>query len=105
MTCYKPNFMYIDKLAYPKINRFVPHSKMNDNFFNNLKELRMGEHLYPIPCGQCIGCRLDYSRNWANRAYLESLNYKYNYFITFTYNDENIPVGISNNYSLKSSIR
>ena len=101
MTCFKPNFMYIDKMAYPKVNRFVPHSKMNDNFFNNLKDFRMGEHLYPIPCGQCIGCRLDYSRNWANRAYLESLNYKYNYFITFTYNDENIPVGSLNNYSLR----
>ena len=103
MSCYKPNFIYLDNMAVPKVRRFIPHNKMNDNFFNNLKELRCGEHLYPIPCGCCIGCRLDYSRNWANRAYLESLNYKYNYFITFTYNDENIPVGDSNNYSLKYS--
>ena len=24
-----------------------------------------------IPCGQCIGCRLDYSRQWADRMMLE----------------------------------
>lgn len=41
-----------------------------------------------IPCGNCIGCRLEYSRQWANRGYLESLNWKNNWFITLTY-DEN----------------
>lgn len=40
-----------------------------------------------IPCGKCAGCRLDYSRDWANRAYLESLSWKHNYFVTLTYDD------------------
>lgn len=44
-----------------------------------------------VPCGKCIGCRLDYSRDWANRCYLESLSSKNNYFMTLTYNNENIP--------------
>ena len=92
--------MYLTKWPEP-MHKFIPHDKMNDNFFENFKYLNRSERIVPIPCGQCIGCRLDYSRNWANRAYLESLNYKYNYFITFTYNDENIPVGELNNYSLK----
>lgn len=43
-----------------------------------------------IPCGKCIGCRLDYSREWANRGYLESLNWKQNWFVTLTYDEEHL---------------
>ena len=40
-----------------------------------------------IPCGKCIGCRLDYSRQWANRCMLEAKQYEHNAFITLTYED------------------
>ena len=43
-----------------------------------------------IPCGKCIGCRIDYSKEWATRCMLEAKNYKYNAFITLTYNEENV---------------
>lgn len=52
------------------------------------------KHLYKsikLPCNQCIGCRLDYSRNWAVRCYHESQQHKQNAFLTLTYDDENIP--------------
>lgn len=45
-----------------------------------------------IPCGKCIGCRLDYSRQWANRGYLEAKMHDHNWFITLTYNDEHLPM-------------
>lgn len=45
----------------------------------------------PIPCGQCIGCRLEHSRQWAIRCMLESEQYDENYFITLTYDDHNVP--------------
>jgi hypothetical protein len=44
----------------------------------------------PIPCGNCIGCRLDYSREWANRGYLEAKCWEQNYFVTLTYDDEHL---------------
>lgn len=44
-----------------------------------------------IPCGKCIGCRLDYSKAWATRAMLEAQNWKENYFLTLTYDDEHKP--------------
>lgn len=44
-----------------------------------------------IPCGQCINCRLDYSRQWANRCALEMKYHKVTQFVTLTYNDENLP--------------
>lgn len=48
-----------------------------------------------IPCGQCIGCRLDYSRQWANRCLLELEDYDSAYFVTLTYDDNHIPLSFS----------
>ena len=53
--------------------------------------------LIETPCGNCIGCRLDYSKDWATRADMEASLYKYNYFITLTYDDLYL------NYSLKQN--
>lgn len=44
-----------------------------------------------IQCGQCIGCRLEKSRQWAIRCSHEASLYKNNSFITLTYNDNNLP--------------
>lgn len=44
-----------------------------------------------IPCGQCIGCRLEYSRQWAMRILHESSLYEDNLFLTLTYRDEDLP--------------
>ena len=44
-----------------------------------------------VKCGQCHGCRLERSRQWAMRCVHESYLYKNNCFITLTYNDENVP--------------
>ena len=46
-----------------------------------------------IPCRNCIGCRLDYSRDWANRGYLEAKYHKdKTWFVTLTYDDENLDI-------------
>ena len=45
---------------------------------------------FQLPCGKCIECRLDYSKNWAVRATHEAQLYRNNVFITLTYNEENI---------------
>lgn len=44
-----------------------------------------------IPCGQCIGCRLKRSKDWAIRCCLESKYFQSNSFITLTYNDDHLP--------------
>lgn len=46
-----------------------------------------------ISCGQCIGCRLERSRQWAMRCMHEASLYDDNCFVTLTYNDANLPVG------------
>lgn len=42
-----------------------------------------------IPCGQCAGCRIDRSREWANRCLMELQDHpdQPGYFITLTYDD------------------
>lgn len=65
----------------------------------NIKILS-GQHaseVYPswqrlqLPCGQCIGCRLEYSRQWANRCMLELQYHKESWFVTLTYDDDHVP--------------
>lgn len=44
-----------------------------------------------LPCGQCIGCRLERSRQWALRCIHEASLYDDNCYITLTYDNDHIP--------------
>lgn len=46
-----------------------------------------------LPCGQCIGCKLERSRQWATRISHEASLYDKNCFITLTYAPEHLPPG------------
>jgi len=46
-----------------------------------------------LPCGRCIGCRLERSRQWAARCVQEASMHDENCFITLTYDDEHLPPG------------
>lgn len=86
MPCYHPITAYRSprcrdlKSGKPKI------------FF---KEYRVkqwpGYESLQVPCGQCIGCRLERSRQWAMRCVHESSLYEDNCFITLTYDDRYLP--------------
>jgi len=52
-----------------------------------------------LPCGQCVGCRLERSRQWAVRCMHESSLHAANSFITLTYDDLHIPSNRSLDYS------
>lgn len=67
-----------------------------DQYDNNQIPRMKYRRINAIPCGKCIECRLNYSREWATRCILE-LNYGYNgtkypdgtaWFLTLTYQDE-----------------
>lgn len=44
-----------------------------------------------LPCGRCIGCRLEHSRQWAVRCMHEAQLHNHNSFITLTYAPEHLP--------------
>lgn len=83
MPCYHPLIMY-EHATKKSINGkklIVSKPTRNPTEWKTIE----------LPCGQCIGCRLEYSKQWATRCVLEAKLYKYNYFITLTYSPENIP--------------
>jgi len=44
----------------------------------------------PLPCGQCVGCRLERSRQWAVRLIKELSLHDRSSFLTLTYSDEHL---------------
>ena len=85
MPCYNPQKAYFKRNPNPETGKYslTFHPK------NSNKELAPVE----THCGRCIGCRLEYSRQWAVRCIHEAKMHKHNEFITLTYSEENIPNG------------
>lgn len=54
--------------------------------------MRLYTDFVSIPCGHCLGCRLEYSRQWANRLMLELEYHDSAYFVTLTYDEDHAPV-------------
>lgn len=44
-----------------------------------------------VPCGQCIGCRLERARQWALRIMHEAQMHERNIFVTLSYDDAHLP--------------
>ena len=84
MPCYKPMLA----IRHAGGVKFLRRAK-NDR----ASALRHGT--MQLPCGQCVGCRLERSRQWALRCVHESKLYDVNCFITLTYADEYLPSGKS----------
>lgn len=86
MSCYNPMTAYvtgINKDTGKKIIRFNA-DKLN---IRDLKDFEVIQ----IPCGKCIGCRLKYSRIWADRCMAEASYYNNNVFLTLTYDNDHLP--------------
>lgn len=47
-----------------------------------------------LPCGQCVGCRLERSRQWAVRCVHESQSHAANCFVTLTYDPASVPASL-----------
>jgi hypothetical protein len=48
-----------------------------------------------VPCGQCIGCRLERSRQWSVRIMHECASHERSSFLTMTYAHHHLPDGMS----------
>lgn len=51
-----------------------------------------------LPCGQCIGCRIDRARDWSLRITHEAKLHGSNQFATLTYDEANLPTPPSLSY-------
>lgn len=85
MPCYSPlqaNFSLRDDGK--KDITFVN----SDSFVKGVD--RVGDNQLMLPCGRCIGCRLERSRQWSVRIMHESQLYDSNCFITLTFDDDHL---------------
>lgn len=48
---------------------------------------------FSLPCGRCIGCRLEKARQWGLRCLHEKKMWEHNLFVTLTYDDVHLPEG------------
>lgn len=88
MTCYCPLDGWLAKQRNPETGRRPVVFKMADALL---------DRPIKIPCGKCIGCKLDKSRTWAIRMSHEAASHQQNAFITLTYSDEHLPEDLSLN--------
>lgn len=89
MSCFHP-LIGIDtgeKTASGKVKYFIRKREDSADF---QKEIDLNPHIL-LPCGHCIGCRIDYSRAWADRMMLELQTSKKAIFVTLTYDNEHAP--------------
>ena len=92
MPCYQPLWGSPD--YNPRTNKpyLTKNGKIKYRIYANEKPMLDCPDLIQIPCGHCIGCRLEYSRQWANRCLLELKDHDSAYFVTLTYNDWHVPM-------------
>ena len=66
------------------------------------------EKFVNVPCGHCEQCLKSKARGWAFRILKEAEKYDNNYFITFTYSDENLkyaPLAYTRNAPIASLVK
>lgn len=107
MACYHPLFaVRVDDLRRPikilgskpslnGIQGIDPNGVVDliDGYFFDGKKWHHESELLKLPCGQCAGCRLDNSREWADRCTMEGLYHDSEkcWFITLTYDNDHLP--------------
>lgn len=83
MPCYGPITAYRPKAS--SAERRLVFASIKSETGNPIK----------IPCGKCVGCRLEQSRQWAVRCMHEKRLHNAAAFLTLTYNDKNLPANNS----------
>lgn len=98
MACFNPNLMKCSVVGDPGSDcdlryDFLGSAKLHDpNTFGTIDDLSTkGYYFLVVPCGHCLGCHIDYSRDWANRMVIELQDNPDAIFLTLTYNNENLP--------------
>lgn len=85
MACFHPLTAYYGPVNDKTGKRAIVFDKQRAFSGNPIK----------LPCGQCVGCRLEKSRQWAMRLMHELRFHKTAEFVTLTYDKEHLPANMS----------
>jgi hypothetical protein len=89
--------MFAKRSAVPNANgkyelsNFVAYRQLSGKSLEYAKAELANNYAVVVPCGQCLGCRLDKANDWAIRCVHEAKLHLHNCFITLTYNDDCLP--------------
>ena len=97
MGCYKPLIrFYVPNNPEASghiytLRRFAIERAKNPNL--TYEDLIYRKDVMLIPCGQCIGCRIQKKQDWTTRIELEARQWPKEqvWFITLTYDDDHVP--------------
>lgn len=81
VPCHNPVLGYRSRVPNSSGKRSIVFTK--NEGFEDLSVL--------LPCGQCIGCKLDRSLDWATRICHEACLHPKSSFVTLTYEDRHLP--------------
>lgn len=84
MPCYHPTIAYRGKKTNPETGKRPLSFNPREGYIDLPVK---------IPCGGCLGCRLEKARQWRLRMMHEAELHEDNSFITLTYAPENLPPG------------
>lgn len=85
MPCYYP------LTAYRSVTPNQKSGKKGITFSPDARSALDG--VVHLPCGRCIGCRLERARQWAVRMMHEMQEHEFSWFVTLTYRPECLPPG------------
>lgn len=85
MTCFHPLTAYRSKSPLLQIPGTGISFDPRYSGSPHIEELK-------LPCGQCIGCRIARSKDWALRICLEQSLWQQSCFVTLTYDNEHLPL-------------
>lgn len=82
MACFHPINGAIGVDTVTGKRKFIPIQKGQTSPYDTI---------ITVPCGRCIGCRIDHSKMWAIRCTNEMQMHKQACFLTLTYDQEHLP--------------
>lgn len=85
MSCYRPLAAHIDRSSGGRVRMGGYHAG------------EQGDRI-ELPCGRCVGCRMDKSRSWSLRCMHEAQLYDASVFVTLDYAPEHLPSSLSLEY-------
>lgn len=101
MNCSAPNVRYVPG-GLSALKQWISYgnpsyqiykvTSLKQYIYENPGDIHANSTLQIIPCGQCINCRVNKSREWATRIMLEGSMHPFNIWLTLTYDDEHLPL-------------
>lgn len=97
MLCLRPLIKINDiKMKHKYQNKsFINYLTLSDYHKKNIHSYLKNESIEIFPCKKCVACQNMNRFHWTKRMFYESKKWDYTYFITLTFNNENLPLELS----------